>query len=123
MDKLVEEIALARLDRLDPSWSGKAIYANAQSRFCLPADLLRKRAVEYVEEGQALTLFLGHSSAAGFAAGPSRYMDREDWGKLAISRGPGVFATFGCLGCQLTDDDHQEGYGVAAMRNPAVPLP
>jgi hypothetical protein len=122
VDKLVEELALARLDRLDPSWSGKAIYANAQSRFCLPADVLRKHAVQYVEEGQALTLFLGHSSAEGFAAGPARYMDREDWGKLAIRRGPGVFATFGCLGCQLTDEDHQGGYGVAAMRNSRGPV-
>jgi hypothetical protein len=83
---------------------------------------LRKRAIEYVEEGQALTLYLGHSNAEGFAAGPSGYLDRKDWSALSIRRGPGVFATFGCLGCQLMDEDHREGYGVAAMRNPHGPV-
>jgi hypothetical protein len=122
VDKIIEEIALAKLDQLDPLWHGKAIYANAQSRFCLPADLLRNRAMEYVEEGQALTLYLGHSNAEGFAAGQERYMDREDWARVGIRQGPGVFATFGCLGCQLNDEDHQEGYGVAAMRNPRGPV-
>jgi hypothetical protein len=122
VDKVVEELAISRLGKLDPSWSGKAIYANAQSRFCLPADLLRKQAISYVEEGQALTLYLGHSNAEGFAAGPDGYMDRDDWAKVNIHRGPGVFATFGCNGCQLTDGEHQEGYGVAAMRNPHGPV-
>jgi hypothetical protein len=122
VDKLVEELAIARLGKLDPSWNGKAIYANAQSRFCLPADLLHKRAISYVGEGQALTLYLGHSNAEGFAAGPDGYMNGSDWAKVKIQRGPGVFATFGCNGCQLTDKDHLEGYGIAAMRNPHGPV-
>jgi hypothetical protein len=122
VDKLVEELAIARLGKLDPSWSGRAIYANAQSRFCMPDELLGKRAMAYVEEGQALTLYLGHSNAEGFAAGPDGYMNRGDWAKVNIQHGPGVFATFGCNGCQLTDKDHQEGYGVAAMRNPHGPV-
>jgi hypothetical protein len=122
VDKLVEELAIARLAKLDPSWSGRAIYANAQSRFCLPDDLLRKKAISYVEEGQALILYLGHSSAEGFAAGPDGYMNRDDWAKVDMKRGPGIFATFGCNGCQLTDADHHEGYGIAAMRNPHGPV-
>jgi hypothetical protein len=122
VDKLVEELAIARLGKLDPSWSGKAIYANAQSRFCLPDDLLRKRATSYVEEGQALVLYLGHSNAEGFAAGADGFMDRADWSKINIQRGPGIFATFGCNGCQLTDEDRHEGYGIAAMRNPHGPV-
>ena len=64
--------------------------------------------------GQALTLYLGHSNAQGFWAGRARYLDRDDWHNWP-SRGPGLFATFGCLGCQLTGKDG-EGYGVAAMR-------
>jgi hypothetical protein len=122
VDKLVEELAIARLGKLDPTWSGKAIYANPQSRFCLPDDYLHKRAISYVEEGQGLTLYLGHSNAEGFAAGPDGYISRDDWAKVKIQRGPGVFATFGCNGCQLTDKDHREGYGVAAMRNPHGPV-
>jgi hypothetical protein len=117
---MVEEMAMSRLAKLDPSWSGRAIYHNAQSRFCLPDDQLRRRALDYVQDGQALTLFLGHSNAHGFAAEKARYLDREDWANLSIEHGPGVFATFGCNGCQLLDGD--EGYGVAAFRNPRGPV-
>jgi Peptidase family C25 len=120
-DALVEKMALARLERIDPSWSGRAIYHNAASRFCLPDTDLHDRALEYVQAGQALTLYLGHSSPEGFWAGNARYLDRADWAKLAIPRGPGVFATFGCLGCQLCGQDG-EGYGVHAMRNPRGPV-
>ena len=122
VDKLVEQMAISRLGKLDPTWSGKALYYNPQSRFCVPEDLLRQRATEYIEQGQALTLYLGHSGPEGFAAGKARYLDCDDWAKLKIRRGPGVFATFGCNGCQLTDADNREGYGLAAMRNPHGPV-
>ena len=48
---------------------------------------------------------------------PTHYLDRDDWAKLAIPRGSGVFVTFGCNGCQLNGEGG-EGYGVAAVRNP-----
>jgi hypothetical protein len=79
------------------------------------------RAIAGVErQGQALTLYLGHSDARGFYAGRARFLDRDDWATLETPVGPGIFATFGCLGCQLSGRDG-EGYGVAAMRNPKGP--
>jgi hypothetical protein len=120
VDALVERAAIAQLARIDSSWHGRAIYLNPQSRFTLPDHLCQARARALVEEGQALTLYLGHSSAQGFYAKRSRYLDRDDWAELVITRGRGVFATFGCNGCQLTGRDG-EGYGVAAVRNPQGP--
>jgi hypothetical protein len=116
VDRLVETLALARLDQIDPVWTGRAIYHNAQSRFCLPDRDLHTRALEYVCEGEALTLYLGHSSPEGLWAGGARFLDRSDWGQLHIRRGAGVFATFGCYGCQLRGRGG-EGYGIAAIRN------
>jgi len=120
-DKLVTTIGMARLARLDASWSGRAIYHNPQSPFCVPDDLLHDKAVEYVQAGQAFTLYLGHSDAEGFYAGRARFLDRDDWARMQIKRGPGVFATFGCNGCQLGGSGG-EGYGVAAIRNPGGPV-
>jgi hypothetical protein len=121
VDRLVEAMAFARLDKLDPSWTGRAIYSNPSSRFCTPDEQLRDQALKYVQEGQAWTLYLGHSNAMGLWGGGAPYLDRDDWAALKIARGRGVFATFGCNGCQL-EGDHGEGYGVAAMRNPNGPV-
>jgi hypothetical protein len=119
-DALVERLAMSHLGRIDPSWHGRAIYHNPQSRFCLPDDLCRERALAYVREGQALTLYLGHSNEEGFFANDKVYMNRDDWAKVAIPRGAGVFTTFGCLGCRLSGRSG-EGYGVLAIRNPGGP--
>lgn len=121
VDALVEKMAVARFDRLHPCWSGRCVYHNAQSRFCVPDGLLRERALDMVQQGQALTLYLGHSDAEGFYAERARYLDREDWATLQVPVGAGVFTTFGCLGCQLSGRDG-EGYGVAAVRNPKGPV-
>jgi hypothetical protein len=121
VDKLVETLAMARFERLDPSWQGRAIYHNPQSRFCVPDDALHDRALAYVQEGQAVVLYLGHSSPRGLYAREARFLDRDDWAKLKITRGAGVFATFGCNGCQLAGWGG-EGYGVAAFRNPDGPV-
>jgi hypothetical protein len=121
IDKMVEGLALSRFDRIHPSWSGRALYQNAQSRFSVPEDRLRDRALDLVQGGQAFTVYLGHSNAEGLWAGRARFLDRDDWATLKIARGPGVFATFGCNGCQLTGQNG-EGYGVAAVRNPDGPV-
>jgi hypothetical protein len=121
VDRLVESLALARFARLSPIWTGRAIYSNPQSRFCLPDDALHSRALKYVEDGEAFTLYLGHSSAEGLYGGRAPYLDRDDWGRLRIGRGKGVFLTFGCNGCQLKGPNG-EGYGVAAMRNASGPV-
>ena len=123
VDRLVETMAFARFDRIDPSWTGRAVYSNPQSRFCVPDDRLRATALKYVQGGQAWTLYLGHSNAHGMWGGGAHYLDRDDWAKLKIRRGAGVFATFGCYGCQLKGERGEgEGYGVAAMRNPDGPV-
>ncbi len=121
VDRLVEGLALARLSRLSPMWTGKAIYSNPQSRFCLPDDQLHQRALQYVQDGEAFTLYLGHSNAEGLYGGRARYLDREDWSRLHIQQGKGVFFTFGCCGCQLRGAEG-EGYGIAAIRNPNGPV-
>lgn len=121
VDRLVESQALARFDKLHPAWMGQALYQNPQSRFCVPDEQLHDRALNFVEGGQAFTLYLGHSNARGLWGGGARFLDRDDWAKLKIRRGAGVFATFGCNGCQLRGGDG-EGYGVAAMRNPDGPV-
>jgi len=121
VDRLVESQAMARFDKLAPAWRGQALYQNPQSRFCVPDDQLHDRALGYVQGGQAFTLYLGHSNAAGLWGNGARFLDRDDWAKLTIRRGTGVFATFGCNGCQLCGPDG-EGYGVAAARNPSGPV-
>ena len=121
VDRLVEGLALARFDRIDASWTGRAIYHNPQSRFCVPDKNLQGQSLKYVQEGQAFTLYLGHSSAEGLWGGDAHFLDRGDWAKLKIERGTGVFVTFGCNGNQLAGRDG-EGYGVAAVRNPAGPV-
>ncbi len=121
VDRMVESMALSRFAKLDPLWTGKAIYHNPSSRFCVPDDALRDKAKEYVEAGQLLTLYFGHSWAGGLYAPKTKFLDRKDWAELTIPRGAGIFSTFGCYGCQLCGPDG-EGYGVAAIRNPAGPV-
>jgi len=121
VDRLVETVALSRFGALDGRWTVRALYHNPGSRFCVPDRWLHQRALQYVEEGQALTLYLGHSSARGLYAPKTRYLDCADWAELRIRQGPGLFAVFGCNGCQLCGSDG-EGYGLAAMRNPQGPV-
>jgi hypothetical protein len=120
VDRLVERLAMARFERLSPVWSGRAIYTNPQSPFCVPDARLRAQALEYVQDGQAFLLYLGHSAPQGLYAGGAPFLNRDDFSRLRIARGGGVFLTFGCNGCQLAGRDG-EGYGVAALRNPDGP--
>jgi len=115
VDALIERMAISQLGALGPQWSGRAIYDNPASPFALPGNQLRDQALSYLREGQLFIVYLGHSSASGFWG----RMRREDWAAVSIPQGNGVFATFGCYGCQLTG---AEGYGVHAMRNPHGPV-
>ena len=84
VDRLVESMAFARFDKLDPSWTGRAIYSNPSSRFTVPDNQLRDQARKYVEGGEAWTLYLGHSNAEGLWGGGAPYLDRDDWATLKI---------------------------------------
>jgi len=121
VDRLVENVAMSRFSKLDPIWTGQAIYQNSSSRFVLPDDQLHDRAVKYIEGGEAFTLYLGHSWPKGLYAPDTKFLEREDFATLKIARGPGVFGTFGCNGCQLNGKDG-EGYGIYAMRNADGPV-
>ena len=122
VDRLVEGIAFGRFDRMNPVWTGRAVYTADGSRFCLPGKQLRPRSLEMIREGQAFILYLGHSYAGGLYGGPSaEFLDRADWGELRIDHGGSVFITFGCNGCQMAGRDG-EGYGLAAARNPRGPV-
>lgn len=121
VDRLVEGMAMARLDKLSPRWTGRAVYDNESSRFAVPPLLLRTQTRRYLEEGQAFTFYFGHSNATGFYDPRAPFLDRDDWGQLQIKRGRGVFVSFGCNACQLKGFDG-EGYGLYAMRNPNGPV-
>jgi hypothetical protein len=121
VDRLIESMAMSRFGRIHPAWTGRAIYTNPLSRFCVPDRLLRARALAYLRQGQAFTLYLGHSNAEELYGEPTAaFLDRADWGKAVLPHGGGVFITYGCNGCQLAGQDG-EGYGVAAIRNPHGP--
>jgi hypothetical protein len=121
VDRMVENVAMSRFGKIDPVWTGEAIYHSAGSRFTLPDDQLHDRALKYVESGQAFTLYLGHSWPKGLYAPDTKFLDRDDFAKLKIGRGQGIFGTFGCNGCQLSGDKG-EGYGLYAIRNPDGPV-
>jgi hypothetical protein len=136
VDRLIETRAFSRFDRIHPAWSGRVVYTNPHSRFCLPDSQLRKQSLACLGQGQAFILYLGHSNADGLYGGPTAsFLDRADWGRLKIPTGAGVFVSFGCNGCQLKGRDppgarplflqppppQEEGYGVAAIRNPHGP--
>ena len=120
VDRMVEGMAMSRFAKLDPMWCVRAVYHNPGSRFCVPDERLNDLARTYVEKGQVMTVYLGHSWAGGLYAPKARYLDRQDWAELQIPTGAGVFTIFGCNGCQLSGAEG-EGYGLAAMRNPQGP--
>ena len=116
----VQNAGQARLSQLHPSWSVLAVFHSSSSPFNVPNDRLRDATMHYLEEGQVFSFYLGHSNYSGLWSDGAFFMTREDWAKLKISRGQGVFFTCGCFACQLSGND-SEGYGLTAMRNPDGP--
>ncbi|MFI5379340.1 MAG: C25 family cysteine peptidase [Tepidisphaerales bacterium] len=114
-------------DLLHPAWDVRAIFHIPGSVFYVPDEKLHEQSLEYLSQGQAFTFFLGHSNAGGLWSNNARFLDRDDFASLKIPRGPGILATCGCYACQLPSllslpGRGQEGYGLAAMRNPAGPV-
>jgi len=117
----VQSAVWARFHRLHPSWRVQALFHSPLSRFCPPDNRLHGLATRYLQNGYVFSFFLGHSSASGFWSQDVRFMNRDDWRKLRIPRGQGVFFTCGCFGCQMGGAGG-EGYGLAAIRNPGGPV-
>jgi hypothetical protein len=119
-ERYVEGSCLARAGRLHPCWTTRSILHCPQSSFCVPDHQLHERALQYLKEGQVFTLYAGHSGPEGFWSEGVRFLDRDDWAKLKLGGGPGVLVSCGCFGCQQCGAEG-EGYGQAAIRNPAGP--
>jgi hypothetical protein len=112
----VQNIAKSRFQGLNPLWTVR-ILIHASSPFGVPDDKLREMSLRYLKEDQLIVAFLGHSGPEGFWSGGTPFVDRSDWSREKIR---GVFFTCGCFGCQVQGRGG-EGYGLAAMRNPAGP--
>jgi len=120
VDRVVESLAFARLERLAPTWSGQALYTSPSSRFSLAEKEVTPATRELLAQPHLVTLYLGHSDESGLYAGAEMaWLTREDFAKLRMANG-GVFFTFGCLGAQLRGAGG-EGYALAAIRNPQGP--
>jgi len=114
----------ATTEKINPAWSVRSIYHIPGSPWYVPDASLHEQAVQSLQAGQAFTCYLGHSDDSGFWSGGARFLDRTDWSTLKLQHGAGVFVTCGCFACQLdrAGREEHEGYGLAAIRNPAGPV-
>jgi hypothetical protein len=118
-EMFVQQILAADLASLHPSWEVKTLFNVASSPYYLPRPRDRETALRYLGEGNLFTIYLGHSYAAGLGM-DGKFVTRADWARLSIPQGAGPFFTCGCFACQ--SDANGDGYGLAAMRNPAGPV-
>ncbi|MGD0262182.1 MAG: C25 family cysteine peptidase [Verrucomicrobiota bacterium] len=107
------------LASLHPSWEMRTIFNVASSPYYLPRPLDRQTALRYLQDGDLFSIYLGHSGAAGLGL-DTRFIPRKDWASLTIPQGCGPFFTCGCFACQ--SNAKGDGYGLAAIRNPAGPV-
>ena len=117
----VQSLIKDRFERVAPLWISRAVVLMENSPYFLPNEKTREVCMRYLEEGQLFSVYLGHSGAFGFASSglglDNKFIDRKDWQEKKIT---GILFSCGCYGCQLKEGD--EGYGLAAMRNPAGPV-
>jgi hypothetical protein len=118
-ESYVERTLDADLAALDPSWEVRTLFNVTSSRFYLPRPKDRQAALQYLADGDFFSVYLGHSNAEGLGL-DARFMLRKNWEKIEIPSGAGPFFTCGCFACQSNGKD--EGYGLAAMRNPSGPV-
>jgi hypothetical protein len=118
-EMFVQQALATDLASLHPSWEVRMLFNVASSPFYLPRPRDREAAQRYLGEGNLFTIYLGHSYAAGLGM-DGKFVTRADWAKVSIPQGAGPFFTCGCFACQ--SDAQGDGYGLAAMRNPAGPV-
>jgi hypothetical protein len=116
----IQSTGTIRLKQAYPTWSIRSIFDCPDSPFCLPRDKIEETSIRYLQEGELFSFYLGHSSPQGLWSDGLRYLTREEWAKLKIPRGQGVYFTCSCHACQL-EGKNGEGYGIYAMRNPNGP--
>jgi hypothetical protein len=123
VDKLVEGLTISRFAGLDPAWIGNVIYHNPNSYFTVSTGQLLDQARTYLDEGQLLTVFLGHANVDGFWfeewRGP--YFSSEDWSEIKLPPASGILASIGCWGTHY-GGRRGDGHGLYAMRNPDGPV-
>jgi hypothetical protein len=107
------------LASLHPSWTVRTLFNVASSPCYLPRPLDRQTTLRYLHEGEMFTVYLGHSNAQGLGL-DGQFMLRTDWASVSIPQGGGPFFTCGCYACQSSGAG--DGYGLAAVRNPAGPV-
>jgi hypothetical protein len=119
-DLVVDSTLADGLAQIHPSWTVRAESATA-SRFQMPAALLHDTVVKSLEEGELFSVFLVHSAAPAIWLTGNYFISREELALAQIPRGAGVFFTCGCYACQMSGA-RGEGFGLAAIRNPAGPV-
>lgn len=120
-EMFVEEELRADSASLYPGWEMRTMFNISSSPFYLPRPRDHDTALQYLEEGNLFSIYLGHSYAGGLGLdGRFLFLRRTDWEELNIPQGAGPFFTCGCFACQANEND--PGYGVAAMRNPTGPV-
>jgi hypothetical protein len=119
-DMFMQRNLKAHLAILHPAWQVRALANIESSPYYLPPPQDRSIALRYLGEGYQFCVYLGHSWAGGMGL-ERQFLLRRDWSDLNkpdFAGGP--FFTVGCFACQSSREG--DGYGLAAMRNPAGPV-
>jgi hypothetical protein len=110
----------AHLATLHSAWQVRTLANIESSPYYLPPPQDRSVALRYLGEGYQFCVYLGHSWAGGMGL-ERQFLLRRDWTALDkpdFAGGP--FFTVGCFACESSSKG--DGYGLAAMRNPAGPV-
>ncbi len=107
--------------RAHPYWDKQAVVHMDISPYCPPTSALRKCTIETLNQGQLLSIYLGHSGTKGFWSENTYSVTRDDFAKVAFHEASGVFLTCGCWACHK-GGARGEGYGQAAIRNAKGPV-
>jgi hypothetical protein len=120
-EMFVQQTIGPHLAMLNPIWEVRAIFNASSSRYFMPTERLRDASIRYLEAGELFSFYLGHSGPEGLWSISTNFLSREDWARLKMPEGNGVFFTCGCFACQ-PGDRGSEGYALSAMRNSTGPV-
>jgi hypothetical protein len=120
-DWLVGSETCNNLQTVFPSWTFRSIFHFPESPWYVPDQALHDQALKLLLQGQTFTFYAGHSSRDGFWSGGTRFLDRQDFARLNLPHGAGVFMSCSCDACQFDPLGRldRDGFALTAMRNPA----